>query len=89
MPTLRVPKNEMLEILGSSAVIRDTIRGNGRWSISHELVFCWRDGKFYRTSYSVGATEMQDESPWDYTDPVECTEVREVQKTVTDYEPVP
>lgn len=46
----------------------------------HEIVF-EDNGKFYQTTYSEGATEMQYESPWEYDDEVECTEVelREVK----------
>ncbi len=45
-----------------------------RWSISHELVFKY-EGKFYMTYYSVGATECQDESPWEFEESVDCFEV--------------
>lgn len=85
MQKIKIPKDEMLNILDDGAdVVRDKIAGTSRWSIKHELIFK-RDGKLYRVHYSVGATESQDESPWEYTDPVECTEVRAVQVSVTDY----
>lgn len=54
--------------------IKDTIIDNSRWSIIHEIVFEDK-GKFYMTTYSVGATESQDESPWEYDNEVECAEV--------------
>ena len=53
-----------------------------RWSIHYSIVFA-HEGKFYKTSYSVGATESQDESPWEYQDEVECTEVEAKEVTVT------
>ena len=56
------------------SAIYDEITDNSRWSIYHTCVF-ENNGKFYTTGYSVGATECQDESPWDYEDEVECTEV--------------
>ena len=59
--------------LPSSALVDDVI-DNSRWSIHHKIVFEDK-GKFYQTYYSEGATEMQDESPWEYDDDVECTEV--------------
>jgi hypothetical protein len=66
--------------------IRDEIIDNSRWSIIHERIFR-HEGKLYQTRYSVGATEQQDEAPYEYDDDIiECPEVREVQKTVTDYE---
>ena len=38
--------------------IEDNIIDTSRWSIIHEIIF-EDGGKFYRTTYSVGATEMQ------------------------------
>lgn len=60
--------------------IVDRIIDTTRWSIIHEIVF-EDNGKFYQTIYSEGATEMQDERPWEYEDEIECTEVelREVK----------
>ena len=60
--------------------IIDRIVDSTRWSVIHDIVFEDK-GKFYRTSYSVGATECQDEKPWEYENTVECTEVelREVK----------
>ena len=56
------------------------------WSVHHEMVFKY-EGMFYRTHYSVGATETQDESPYEYDeDMIECTIVHPVEKTVTVYE---
>ena len=45
-----------------------------RWSIIHEIVF-EDNGKFYMTTYSEGATEIQDERPWEYDDEIKCIEV--------------
>lgn len=58
----------------------DEIIDTTRWSIVHEIVFEDNE-KFYQTIYSEGATEMQLESPWEYENEVECTEVelREVK----------
>ena len=57
-----------------SNTIVDRIINTTRWSIVHEIVF-EDNGKFYQTTYSEGATEMQDERPWEYEDEVECEEV--------------
>lgn len=46
-----------------SNTIVDKIIDTTRWSIVHEIVF-EDNGKFYQTTYSEGATEMQDERPW-------------------------
>lgn len=69
-------------------VMQNEIIDNSRWSIFHELVFeDVQTGKFYRIGYSVGATEMQDEGPFEYEgDMVECKEVHPVEKTIIVYE---
>jgi hypothetical protein len=67
-------------------VVSDTVIDNTRWSIVHDLIIKRiSDGKFFRDGYSVGATESQDERPWDYSDP-DFTEVFPVEKTITVYE---
>ena len=60
--------------------IEDTIVENSRWSVHHTMVFKFED-KFYTSHYSVGATEMQDESPYEYDGEgmVECIEVIQVE----------
>ena len=65
-------------------LIQDELVDTSRWSEIHEVVIK-RDGKFYKDQYSVGATEMQDESPWEYSEP-EFVEVVPVEKTVIVYE---
>lgn len=68
-----------LDLPYGNAIV-DKIIDTTRWSIVHEIVF-EDNGKFYQTTYSEGATEMQPERPWECDDEVECTEVdlREVK----------
>lgn len=67
-------------------VISDTITDTSRWSVHHELVF-ELGGEFFRVDYSTGATEQQDERPFDNEgDMVECVQVYPVTKTITVYE---
>lgn len=81
-------KEELLEILyESNHVVLDEITDTGRWSIHHDLIFK-KDDKLYQTTYSVGATESQDEQPWEYEDFVTCTEVEAYYKTVTAYKEI-
>ncbi len=70
------------------SALEDRVIETTRWSVIHEIVF-EHEGKFYETSYSIGATEMQHERPWEFEKEVECTEVRKVQKLVEVWEPVP
>lgn len=65
-------------------LVEDTITDHRRWSIDHEIVFQDYDGLFYTTDYSEGATEQQNESPWEYDgEEIECTQVVKAEKTVT------
>ena len=69
-------------------IIKNEIVDTSRWSVHHTLIFMFED-KYYRTYYSVGATENQDESPFEYEpDMIECEEVVPVEKTVIVYESI-
>ena len=72
-------------------LIENKISGNSRWSIFHDVIFQDKsDGKFYKTNYSVGATENQDESPFENEeDEMECLEVFPNQVLVTVYKDKP
>lgn len=70
------------------AAVEDKIIDSGRWSIHHEIVFKDTDGKFYQTTYSVGATECQEERPWECKSTVKCTEVVKKLVTVEQWVPV-
>ncbi|MED3792450.1 hypothetical protein P4571_08335 [Niallia alba] len=78
---IRLDKDYMIKELDlPCSAILDEITDTSRWSVHHRIIFAYQ-GKFYETYYSVGATEMQDESPWEYDETVECAEVelREVR----------
>jgi len=68
-------------------VVEDEIVDTSRWAVQHNVVFEY-EGKHYRAWYQRGATEIQDEGPWEYEDTVECTEVHSVEKLVTVWENV-
>lgn len=87
MPHIMRPKQWMLDTLyDSELIVRDSITDTSRWSIQHELIFK-HDGKLYRAYYNVGATEYQDESPWQDEDEITCVEVMSVPSI--DYKAVP
>jgi len=69
------------------SAIFDEIADNGRWSIYHRCIF-EDGGKFYEAGYSVGATECQDESPWEDVSNIECTEVELKEVKVKKWVPV-
>jgi hypothetical protein len=67
-------------------IISNELCDNSRWSVIYDMIFKV-DGKFYKTSYRRGATECQDERPYEYSeDEIECKEVFPKQKTITVYE---
>jgi hypothetical protein len=84
----KFPRQKMVDALDEGPV-EDEIVGHGRWTVRHSAVLKI-DGKFYQTTYSVGATEQQDERPWEYEKDVECVEVEQVTRLVevTSWEPV-
>ena len=67
-------------------VVEDVVTGTSRWSTNYRLVFK-HDGTYYETTYSRGATESQDEQPFDDMYSVESTEVVPTQVTITKYLP--
>jgi hypothetical protein len=72
---------------GSNCAYKEIVR-HSRWSVHYREVF-EHEGKYYETTYSVGATESQDERPYEYDgDPIECPEVKPVAKTIIVYEKV-
>lgn len=56
--------------------VEEEVVGNDRWSIHKTGVFKHiPTAKFYRFNWSVGATEYQDEQPYEYDKEVEVAEV--------------
>lgn len=77
---------------GGVETISDEITDNGRWSIHHYWVFKYQ-GRYFGTSYSVGATEYQDERAFEYDGDanglVDVDEVEPYEKIVIDYRDLP
>jgi RNA-splicing ligase RtcB len=69
-------------------IVESGMVDKSRWSIHYRAIF-EHEGKFYETTYSVGATEQQDERPYEYDpDEIECPEVHKVPKTIEVWERV-
>lgn len=67
-------------------LVRSEIVDNTRWSVVYEDVYQrLSDKKFFKTTYRKGATEMQDERPYEYGEAL-FYEVFPVEKTVVVYE---
>ncbi len=87
---LTITRDEALDMLNGDhpdyETVHDEISGKRRWSVDHWLVVKRKsDGRFFADGYSVGATESQDERPWEYDEP-NFTEVFAKQITTTVYE---
>jgi hypothetical protein len=66
--------------------VSDDISDTSRWAIHYDIVVKrLSDSKFFRSSYSVGATESQEQSPYEYDEPV-FEEVFETVKIIKVYE---
>jgi len=94
MPMLKLPKtDELIEQLiegdteNGYQVISNEICDKSRWSVTYELIVKIGD-KFYRTFYDRGATEYQDNGPWEYDAVIELYEVEQVKVEVIQYRPV-
>lgn len=61
------------------ACLEEHIIDSDRWSIHYQGVFEYQ-GRFFKVTWSTGATELQDEGPWEYSDP---DPVEVVKKEVT------
>ena len=67
---MKFKKQHLREILAGDRgeVIHDAIIEHSRWSIKHRLIFTDKTHprKFFKSFYSIGATEYQAEMPWRY-----------------------
>lgn len=72
---------EVLDGENGTKIIEDKITGNGRWDIAHNLIWQHTDGRIFQCQYSVGATEQQEQGPWEYEKEIECTEM--VKRLIT------
>ncbi len=83
---ITVTKQEAKDIIWGETdlkILKTETTSNSRWSIHKRTIF-EKDGKFYELCYSEGATEYQDEHPFDSDgDFIDCEEVEAVQ--VIDY----
>ncbi len=69
-------------------IIENNIVDNSRWSVIRKIVFSFNE-KFYESNYFIGATEQQDERPYEYdNEEIECPEVKPVSKTIIVYEKI-
>ena len=87
---MKISRIWLTDTLDDPAVdVVNEISGKSRWSVHFHRVVRY-EGRFFRANYSVGATESQDQSAYEY-DPeeIECVEVFPVEKTITVYETRP
>lgn len=72
-------------------IVSKTLESNSRWSLHYSLVFRLPDqtnSEAWQVGYRVGATECQEEGPWEYESEVAATLVHRTTKTIEVWEPV-
>ena|SRR3990167_272063 len=92
---LELERSQALELLpyyssGDGApefeIIENRQIGHGRWSLKYRIVIKRKsDGKYFADTYDIGATEMQEERPWECSKP-NFTEVFPVEKVIIEYQ---
>jgi len=91
MPTIKIPTELARAIVWDDSdegeLVEEGIFDSSRWSLTYKAIIKYQD-KFYKTFYRVGATEMQEEKPWEYDDFAELVEVHAVPKTIMVWEKV-
>ena len=71
-----------------TGVIKDDIVDTSRWSEIHDVIFSYKN-KYYQSNYSIGLTEQQEESPYEFDgEEIECAEVHQVEKMVKVWETI-
>lgn len=67
-------------------IISDDVSSTSRWSYHHEIVLKrYSDNKYFTGTYSIGATEYQDEKPYQYKNTAVFKEVVPLEKVITYY----
>lgn len=67
--------------------VRREIVNHSRWSVGYVGVFLYKpSNKYYKLFWSIGATESQDERPFEYYDP-KPVEVEKVIVKVAEWKP--
>ena len=84
---MKFKKTDLVAMLydGDESVLKrieGKITDTSRWSVNYSVIFQdVKTGKYYSSYYSEGATEMQEESAYEYDGKeIECSEV--VEETV-------
>lgn len=87
-------KQDLLEVIydDSSTLkkVESEIQDTTRWSIIEKMIFQEiSTGLFYQIEYSYGATEYQDERPFEHDgDLIECVQVEPVEVKSIVYKPI-
>ena len=91
---MKIKKNDLLELLdeeslGNLRVVQEKLIDSTRWSKVYKcVIFNQETNKYFDASYSVGATEYQDESPFDSygeNDLIELFEVEPYEVVTIEY----
>lgn len=92
--TRRFPKAEMLHLINGGSnesyeIIHQELIDHSRWSVTYEIIFLDKaTDEYFRAYYNEGATEYQDESPWEWEDEVTASYVEPIVVSRIEYQPV-
>jgi len=84
MPVLEVPAEQAREMVWGDSeegeLIEERITGTSRWSVNKSAIILYQD-KYWKVQYSIGATEQQDERPFEDVQYAKFVEVERVPVT--------
>ena len=93
--TRKFPKEFLQRMVGEDIdpsegeQLDDELIDTSRWSTIHKMTFKADDGLIYQSGYSRGATESQDESPYEHDNElIECVQVESVEVMTVQYRQV-
>lgn len=83
MPSILMTKTDLQDMAWDDTpegitIISKDLWDHSRWCVTSRIIFKKED-RYYETFFSRGATEYQDEKPYEYDpDLIECHEVKQV-----------
>jgi hypothetical protein len=85
---MKIKKQVLLDLgLPYEGVIEDQLIRMSRWMAYHRVIFLF-EGQHYYAEYHEGLTEYQDERAWDHEDEIECTPVKQVTVSRSEWWPI-
>lgn len=82
---MKFSKQFLIDTNGDENDVINEISDTSRWCVLYDRIFKY-EGNLYSADYRVGATEQQDERPYELEDDeIDCPEMEEYTKVITAY----